>query len=1238
MDLKPNEPTINLQKMKKSAIRSWTFTLLTAAICSWTINSYGQGALTCGTAQVITPGAQTCDAITGTYEAFSTCTGYGPSVARWYAYTPAGDGAVSVLSCGVAGGVDTEVSIGTGVCGSLSMEACNDDCLSSLESEIIFPVTGGTTYYIQWDDGWDPSPFNWELAFFPPPPGEDCATAAGPLSIANTVGSCSYTTITSGFTQDGPGASCSAGDGAIPDDDIWYSFVAPSPANKKIIITTTAGTSDDWVMEVWDDCPGSGSAIACNDDANVLMPEIELCQFAYTPGATYYVRAWTWDAGGSGSTMDICIYKDNACPAPPANDNCSSATTLVMGADATWCPSNELVGTTIDATSGAEGSTTCDLFGTLNDVWYVLTTGASQTLMDVTITNTNGTQQWAIYEGVPCGGGGSELDCGVATATSTLGVLPSTDYYVRIYANPGNEGDFTVCAYDVPPLPGEDCATAAGPLAIAANIGACSYTTVTSGNSQNGPQTGCSTGEGATPDDDIWYFFVAPDPAINNVVITTVAGSFNDWVMEIWDDCPGSGSVVACNDDTNGLMPEIELCQFSYTAGATYYIRAWTWDVGGSGSTMDICIYEDTPCPTPPTNDDCGSAISMTIGPDASWCPSMETSGTTTNATPGAEGTTTCDQFGTLNDVWYVVSTSATQNGLEVLFNTLSGIQEWSIYEGAPCGGGGTEVDCGAVLGTSTLTVLPSTDYYIRAHANPGFEGGFTICAYEICGAIVDCNGDCGGSAAVDNCGICAGGNTGLVPNADEDCNGDCFGTAFIDACFTCVGGNTGLLPCTPSCTEIMELTINTDDMGSETTWEIVNHIGSVQEAAGGPYVNTPGGTTEVEFACLPIGCYDLFVYDSFGDGIIGGGYVLTDDQNRRVIDNSLNGDGFTNTSTIANGIGWCVPIETNALLSNNSVPYTGCDKLTYAPNDFFIAEPVAAVNPANGDGYQFWMFDPNGTYSRRTFQTNGVYNGWSDTDPNDACYLRFGWLNTLPVPQDLILNVRVRAKISSVYQEFGSVCLAMVHDVSGDPCTTTLLVDDPNNPNYSCDVALEFGGSDKVVAYPLVGVNKYRFRFADQNSAFARNIAGASNARILNWFTNPLTDGATYDVSVAVSYDGGASYCPFGPSCPITIANPPSAQGRDLITSNEFSINIYPNPNRGQNVYLNMEHIQGDVDKIQIDLFDSYGKVVHRETVYQPGDDVNMILKLDNDLSDGVYVISVQFGDEVYTEMLVVQ
>ncbi|MEZ4805974.1 MAG: hypothetical protein R2815_00675 [Flavobacteriales bacterium] len=56
---------------------------------------------------------------------------------------------------------------------------------------------------------------------------------------------------------------------------------------------------------------------------------------------------------------------------------------------------------------------------------------------------------------------------------------------------------------------------------------------------------------------------------------------------------------------------------------------------------------------------------------------------------------------------------------------------------------------------------------------------------------VADCNGDFGGTAFLDNCGTCVGGNTGEVA-CTADCNGDFGGTAFLDNCGTCVGGNTG--------------------------------------------------------------------------------------------------------------------------------------------------------------------------------------------------------------------------------------------------------------------------------------------------------------------------------------------------------------------------------------------------------------------------------------------------------------
>ena len=78
-----------------------------------------------------------------------------------------------------------------------------------------------------------------------------------------------------------------------------------------------------------------------------------------------------------------------------------------------------------------------------------------------------------------------------------------------------------------------------------------------------------------------------------------------------------------------------------------------------------------------------------------------------------------------------------------------------------------------------------------------------TLQGYLFSSSPKDCNGDCFGSAFIDTCGQCAGGNTGVTPDSCTvvpDCNGVAGGTAYIDSCGNCVGGNTGINPCVQDC------------------------------------------------------------------------------------------------------------------------------------------------------------------------------------------------------------------------------------------------------------------------------------------------------------------------------------------------------------------------------------------------------------------------------------------------------
>jgi hypothetical protein len=62
-----------------------------------------------------------------------------------------------------------------------------------------------------------------------------------------------------------------------------------------------------------------------------------------------------------------------------------------------------------------------------------------------------------------------------------------------------------------------------------------------------------------------------------------------------------------------------------------------------------------------------------------------------------------------------------------------------------------------------------------------------------------DCQGIWGGGAFIDSCGTCVEGTTGKQA-CIKDCNGDWGGTAFTDSCNNCVGGNTGNVACVKDC------------------------------------------------------------------------------------------------------------------------------------------------------------------------------------------------------------------------------------------------------------------------------------------------------------------------------------------------------------------------------------------------------------------------------------------------------
>ncbi|MFM7015974.1 MAG: fibronectin type III domain-containing protein [Bacteroidota bacterium] len=276
--------------------------------------------------------------------------------------------------------------------------------------------------------------------------GEDCLTATS-LSLQSFPTTVAYSSVASGVSLNAPNNICSDSIGKVGDDDVWYKFIAPNNLNSKIVVTTQAGTINDWVMEVWTDCPStSNNAYRCSDDVNGFMPEVTLCQNEYTPGATYYVRIWTYARNASG-TCGLAVYTTTACPLPPSNDECSTATSISIHPPQS-CPASAQTFTNVNATVSSAIAQSCDAATAgYTDVWFKFNTG---NFGDINLTITPGTavglKAALLFE---CGG--FEIQCySNANGTYALnGLNPQADYILRIWTPAtGTPGTFNLCLAD----------------------------------------------------------------------------------------------------------------------------------------------------------------------------------------------------------------------------------------------------------------------------------------------------------------------------------------------------------------------------------------------------------------------------------------------------------------------------------------------------------------------------------------------------------------------------------------------------------------------------------------------------------------------------------------------------------------------------------------------------------------------------------------------------------------------
>jgi hypothetical protein len=213
--------------------------------------------------------------------------------------------------------------------------------------------------------------------------------------------------------------------------------------------------------------------------------------------------------------------------------------------------------------------------------------------------------------------------------------------------------------------------------------------------------------------------------------------------------------------------------------------------------------------------------------------------------------------------------------------------------------------------------------------------------------------------------------------------------------------------------------------------------------------------------------------------------------------------------------------------------------------------------------------------------------------------------------------------------------------------CPLTLLNDFPGNQFESCNQTRTWGGSSLIHARPVSGANRYQWRFRNVNENLPPIIRTSNTFFLpLNWTGNPLAPGQ-YSVDVRVSKNAGVSWCidaptpvlsEWGTICTLTIiGSQAQGGGQDLaLHSDGNTLSLYPNPNRGDQVWLSIDRVDEGVETISVDFFDLAGHRAVARTIPTQGTNLSSLLEL-NGLAAGVYIVHITAGDKVYTERLVV-
>ncbi|NIK92183.1 T9SS type A sorting domain-containing protein [Mangrovimonas sp. CR14] len=358
---------------------------------------------------------------------------------------------------------------------------------------------------------------------------------------------------------------------------VLLAFMGSIHAQSTINITTSGGswTGEKWVSitteingggtQIW----GQGNGTQC-DGAGLINVDIEI-----DPG-TYFVNCYDqYDDGWDGTLITVTAYGDvignNGGVSPDDGEDTDSATSC-EGTPEELEASFQIIVPEAPSCLMPSGLTASEI--TTSSAILSWTEEGTASIYNVEVVEAGVTPTE------------NPTDSGVAIGFTKTGLSVYTEYEYYVQADCEDNGTsdwvgpYSFTTLPTPPA-NDECSDAVS-LTVNADY---DCTVVTNGTILGATDSGVDNC-GGTPDDDVWYSFVATDE-VHMVSLINISGSTVDMYHAIYDGSSGCGSLgepLECNDGDSSELDGL-------TPGNTYYVQVFTWtSAGGHTSVFDICI------------------------------------------------------------------------------------------------------------------------------------------------------------------------------------------------------------------------------------------------------------------------------------------------------------------------------------------------------------------------------------------------------------------------------------------------------------------------------------------------------------------------------------------------------------------------------------------------------------------------------------------------------------------------